>query len=257
MVKGQVEATMTPEQLVSALQAAMRANLKSVTLYGSAAAGDFVPGVSGTDVFILVERLGADELTAVSEPLARWVQAGNPLPQLLTQQELVSSADVFPIELLDMKQSQRILFGSDPLSDIRIDMQHYRMQLERDLKTRLLMLRNRFLTCANDEQRVTSLMLASVSTFLVLLRAALRLYNDAVPAEKADALDQLAKQMKFDPQPFLAVLDLKNRQINSPPQEPLRLFASYLASIGQVVQCVDRQLHPSDVASQTLEDSHG
>ena len=59
---------MTSEQLVKALQEAMGPNLKSIVLYGSAAAGDFMPGVSGHDILIIAERLGAAELSALATP---------------------------------------------------------------------------------------------------------------------------------------------------------------------------------------------
>jgi len=57
-------------------------------------------------------------------------------------------------------------------------------------------------------------MVASISTFLVLLRAALRLYNDAVPAEKVEALNKLKEYVDFDPQPCRDVLALKQRTQN-------------------------------------------
>jgi len=132
---------MTNEQLVLALQGAMGPNLVSVILYGSAAAGDFVPGLSGHDILIIAERLGAAELAASAGTLRDWQRAGNPLPQLFTPAELVAAADVFPIELLDMQQSRRVLVGADPLADLKIDMQHYRSQLEREWKVRLQLLR--------------------------------------------------------------------------------------------------------------------
>lgn len=249
---------MTPEQLVEALQKAIGPNLKGVVLYGSAVVGDFVPGVSGHDVLIIAEQLGASELTTLSAPLMRWEHAGNPLPQLFTPQELANSTDVFPIELLDMRQSRRVLFGPDPLGGLKIDMHDYRVQLERELKTRLLLLRRRSLACLGDEERVAGLMVASISTFLVLLRAVLRLYNDSAPMEKVNALDQLARHMKFDPQPFHAVLDLKRRQVRPADGEMASLFGQYLTSIEQVVQNVDRHLHPSTEMSNHLatENSH-
>src|SRR6187551_1379921 len=132
---------MTCEELVTALHEEMGANLQSVVLYGSAAAGDFVPGLSGHDVLIIADRLGASELAALSKTLRSWERSGNPLPQLFTLQELADAADVFPIELLDMQQSRRVLFGFDPLADLKIDMGHYRGQLERELKVRLQLLR--------------------------------------------------------------------------------------------------------------------
>ena len=101
-------------------------------------------------------------------------------------------------------------------------------------------------------------MMASVSTFIVLLRAILRLYNDATPTEKSEVLDMLAKHVEFDSQPFRTLLELKSRKASPAPGEIANLFNQYLMSIEQIVQAVDRQMHPSSQLSQHLatEDSH-
>lgn len=248
---------MTCEELVTALDEAMGANLQSVVLYGSAAAGDFVPGLSGHDVLIIADRLGASELAALSKTLTIWERSGNPLPQLFTLQELADATDVFPIELLDMQQSRRVLFGSDPLADLKIDMAHYRAQLERELKVRLHLLRRRYIACAGDDERVVHLIVASVSTFLVLLRAVLRLYNEPVPAEKADAIRPLAETLKFDPQPLREAIELRTHKNKPAPADVEGLFRRYLTSIEYVVHAVDRYLHPSPTSDLPLpEKSH-
>ena len=236
---------MNTEQLMKEVYEAIGPELKSVVLYGSAVAGDFVEGVSAYDVLIVAEKLGASELAALSVPLARWEAAGNPMPQLFTPEELAGSADVFPIEMVDMQQSRRVLLGPDPLAEIKIDMQDYRVQLERELKTRLLLLRRRYLGCCGKSDSVARLLVASVSTFSVLLRACLRLYNESAPAEKTKAVEELAKHIKFDPQPLLAVQQLKQRTHKPTAGEIESLFGQYLNSIEQVVQAVDRHLRSS------------
>ena len=234
--------TMHLDDLVKAVQAVLGDKLKSVVLYGSAAAGDYLPGVSGKDVLIIAEPLGQPELAALAPTVHTWEQAGNPLPEVLTPGELATSLDVFPIELLDMQQSRRVLFGADPLAGIKIDMDDYRRQLEHELKTRLLQLRRTYFAAAADEAQVANLMGASLSTFLVLIRAALRLYNDDVAADKLDALDRLARQVPFDLQPLRDVLAYKKRQAHPQPGEVQALFARYLAAIEQIVHAVDLYL---------------
>jgi hypothetical protein len=193
----------------------------------------------------VAKRLRATELAALAGPLARWQQAGNPLPQLFTAEELAASADVFPIELLDMQQARRVLFGDDPLAGIKIDMQYFRLQLERELKTRLLLLRRRFLACEGQPERIAQLLVASVSTFLVLFRACLRLYDESAPAVKAEALRGLAGRVEFDPQPLETVLALKERKGQPIPADIVTLFGEYLMSVESVVRAVDRHLHTS------------
>jgi len=237
---------MTTEQLVAALVDALvdalGPRLKSVVLYGSAAAGDFIPGVSGTDLLIVAEPLGLAELTLLAGPLAQWENAGNPLPELFTPAELADSADVFPIELADIEQSRRVLHGDDPLSGLKIDMRDYRHQLERELKTRLFLLRRRFLACADSDERLARLMVDSCSTFLVLMRAALRLYNDAAPPAKREALARLSRQIPFDPRPLVEIIELK-QHVTPPPLTDVRsLFDRYLTAIEQVVKAVDQHL---------------
>ena len=100
---------------------------------------------------ILSRALAGSTCSSLSSPwerlnwrpsLRRW-PSGKPLVtrcRNFRPQELAESADVFPIELLDMQQSRKVLFGADLLADMTIDMRDYRMQLERDLKTRYLLL---------------------------------------------------------------------------------------------------------------------
>ncbi len=233
---------MTTEQLLTTLHEALGPGLKSVVLFGSATAGDFVDGVSGRDILIVADKLGATELAALSAPLARWREAGNPQPQLFTSAELAGSADVFPIELTDMQQSRQVLMGDDPIANVKIDMHHYRLQLERELKTRLSLLRKNYLACSGSTTDVARLMTASVSTFLVLFRAALRLYDESVPAEKASALEKLAQHVQFDPQPIRHVLELKHKHEKPAAGQIESLFTHYLESIDRVVHAVDQHL---------------
>ena len=206
--------------------------------------------MSGHDILIVAERFDCADLDALSEPIRRWQQDGNPLPQLFTLQELLHSADVFPIELMDLQHSRRILFGRDPLAEIKIDMHDYRVQIERELKTRFLLLRRKYVAASRDETSLAQLMIASISTFLVLLRGVLRLYNKDVPAAKAEALDSLRQFVKFDPQPFHQVLALKQQSAKPAMVELHRLFGSYLAQIETVIAAVDRYLQTEPVSGE-------
>lgn len=234
---------MTPEELVEDLKQALPGKLCSAVLYGSAAAGDFVRGKSNYNVLVVVERLGMAELSALSQPALRWAKQGHRPPLVFVRGELQASADVFPIELLDIRQSHRMLFGEDPLADMTIDPSHLRLQLERELKGKLLALRERYLLSGGRPKQVVQLLTSSLGGFLVLFRAALRLFQEDVPAAKLDALHVLTKHIPFDPQPFVHVHQLKHRQRKPREISPQALFESYLKTIEQVAETVQRHLH--------------
>src|SRR5262245_44485258 len=200
---------MTPEQFVERLKVALPVGLKSVALYGSAAAGDFLAGKSDYNVVIVSDPLGLPELDALAGPVSDWTRSGNEAPLVFTSRQLATSADAFPIELADMRQSRKTLFGAELLASSEMNPSHLQLQLERELKGKLLSLRRRYLQTVGDNQRLTNLMAASLSTILVLFRAALRLYQPEVPATKIEALTKLAGHISFDPEPFRRVYALK------------------------------------------------
>jgi hypothetical protein len=234
---------MTPEELVEQLQKAIPGRLCSAVLYGSAAAGDFVAGTSNYNVLLVVDRLGVAELDLLSKPALQWAKAGNRPPLLFTPGQLNASADVFPIELLDIRQSHRVLFGEDPLAEISIRPEHLRLQLERELKEKLLALREQYLLTGGKPRRVLELLTSSLAGFLVLFRAVLRLFQEDVPAHKVEALQLLAKHIAFDPRPLVEVDNLRHRRRKPRDVIPQVLFESFLTSIEQVVDAVDRHLH--------------
>jgi predicted nucleotidyltransferase len=241
---------MTPEKLVDELKQALPNVLRSVVLYGSTAAGDHVAGKSDYNVLVVAERLGVAELNALSSVGVAWAKAGNRPPLLFTPKELARSADVFPIELLDIQDSRKLLFGDDPLTGIKIDHAHLRVQLEHDLKAKLLYLRERYLLTRGKTSPVLDLMTDSLSTFLVLLRAALRLYEGKAPPRKLDATLALAKHISFEPQVFVTVSELKSGSRKRSQVSAASLFESYLQAIEQIVEALDQRIHTQSRGNQ-------
>ena len=75
---------MGPEWFVTHACRALPDHVRSIVLFGSAAAGDFIEGTSSYDVLVVVDRLGVVELDALAPTIREWRKAGNPLPLLFT-----------------------------------------------------------------------------------------------------------------------------------------------------------------------------
>jgi hypothetical protein len=203
-----------------------------------------VPGSSNYNILLILDQLGRPELDALSKPAYRWARAGNRPPLLFTPEQFAAASDVFVIELLDMQQSRRVLCGDDPLAGVTIQEEHLRLQLERELRTRLLAVREGYLLTAGKPRFVADLMTGSLPGFLVLFRAALRLFQKDVPPHKIESLKKLAEHVRFDPGPLLEIDALRHRRVKLRDISPLGLFESYLATVEQITLAVDRHLHP-------------
>jgi len=229
---------MTPQQLTDKLRTTCGERLRSVILYGSAAAGDHTGKRSDYNVLVVLDRIGLDELKGLSKTTQSWVKAGNPAPLLFTEKRLAKSTDVFPIEISDIKRSHKVLFGEDLVSSLTVREENLRWQLESGLKSMIIGLRARYLLTKGKPRQVKELLIQSLTTCLVLFRATLGLYQPEVPAQKMDALRALAKHVPFDTGPFETIGQLKEgRKVSG--VVPDVLFTDYLRMTEAVVDAVD------------------
>jgi hypothetical protein len=227
------------QELVDRLRKAQRDRLVSVILYGSAAGGNHHGEFSDLNVLCVLTRVTAAEL-ADAEPVFKWWRAqGNPSPLLLSEEEVRDSTDCFPIEFHDMQERRRVLFGPDVVEKLVIDKTFYRAQVEMELRTKLLRLRQKAGGVISDKQALLRLMIDSVPNFLVLSRHALLVSGLPAGHQKREIVRELAR-IGVDALPFDTLLDLREQKKKAGEVEPEALFESYLRQIETVVAHVDR-----------------
>jgi predicted nucleotidyltransferase len=172
------------EQVVVPFLAAADAALDhgySAVLYGSAARGDFLPGRSNINLLLVMDDASPSRLTALGTAFAAWRRATWESPLVITRAEWERASDVFPIEITDMRAGYRVLRGSDPVAGAVVEPGDLRQALERELRGKLLRLRQGYAAAAGDAQALGLLAAASAPAILVLLRSLLTLAGRPVP----------------------------------------------------------------------------
>jgi predicted nucleotidyltransferase len=233
-----------PEQTPESYSAKLREllpSISSVILYGSAATGDFLAKKSDYNLLVIGQQWGVLELNQVARVSQEWLKAGNPPPLFFTLERLKASADCFPIEMIDMKQSYRVIYGEDVLKDLVVETSNLRLMTERELKSLKIQLRQSFIYAEGKPDKVMELLVSTLSTTLVLFRAALRLYAKEVPAKKYEVLQALKVFVKeVDEEAFLNVRNVKNGELKPSAANAMALFDKVLASIVAVSDAVDK-----------------
>jgi predicted nucleotidyltransferase len=235
-----MEAKLT--ELVNRLKAAIQDDLKTVVLYGSAVTGEFRAGHSDLNVLCVVERADSTTVERLHGVAEWWMKQGNLAPLIFTMEELRNSADVFAIELLDMKLRHRILYGADFLADFEVPLQLHRLQVERELRTAWLRLRQAVLAAPLSNRVHTDIMLKSVSTFCALFRHALLALGHAMPATKRETVDAIASLTGANPTAFQAILDLREGKKKPKEIDVEASLDAYLELVEVVTNEVDRRL---------------
>ena len=233
---------MTPHALTEQLKALCGAHLRSVILHGSAAAGDHTGRRSDYNLLVVLEPLGAPELKPLAGVIRRWMQRGNPAPQFLTPAELAGAAELFPLEVADLQRSHQVLYGQDLVSGVPVRHELLRGQVARELAGKLMQLRQQYVFAAGHPRLVTELLVRSLSTFLVLFRGVLHLYQSDIPAKKMDAARALAKHLQIQMH-ALEVIESLKRGVRVPGVVPEELFAAYVQVIESVMNAKEDRPH--------------
>lgn len=199
------------QQLVSRLQYVCGDDLVSVVLYGSAARDDYHEHYSDVNVLIVLRHMKPGIYPALNGVLAWWSHEEKQRPpNIMTLEELRESADVFAIEMLDIQASHKTLHGEDVVSSIEVPMNLHRVEVEHDLRTTLLRLRNHLLLLKDGDDELKLVMAKSVTSVLTLFRHALIALGENPPHAKPKVLEHAAEVFGFRVQPLRTVLELRS-----------------------------------------------
>jgi len=226
-------------QFVGRIARAAGDNLVSVVLYGSAARQEFDSEFSDVNLLCVVRELASAELATIAPAVSGWVRSGYAAPLIFSRHELERSTDVFAIEMLDIQQHHRVLYGEDVFRDLHVPMERHRAELEHELRTKLLLLRQHYLLVPADSKKLAALMLDSVSNFATLFRHTLLTLGGLPPRAKPEVIQELAQRLRFDPRPFLDLLAVRDHSLESKALDVQTTFAGYLEGIEKVVAAVD------------------
>src|SRR5882672_535029 len=179
---------MVPEkkinEFVSRLREVAGSKLQSVILFGSAASGDFHPEVSNLNLFCVIRDSSFAALQALAPTVKWWAAQKQPPPLFMTRDEIERSVDVFTIELIDIQQHHRVLFGEDVVQGLSIPANLHRVQVEYEVREKLALLRQHLLLASGNDSRLWELLLRSVSSFATLFRHALMVLGHEAPVGK-------------------------------------------------------------------------
>jgi len=230
------------DEFVQKLKAAAADNLKAVILYGSAATDEFHAKHSDLNILCLVKQADAAHLEALHSAVEWWVRRDQRPPLVFTLDELQRSADIFTVELLDMKSRHRVLYGENVLAEISVPLHYHAIQVERELRADWLRLREAILTAPKKPKAYLELMAASFSSFAALFRHALLALGEAPAETKREAIDRIAKFAGADPAGFQTILGIREGKVRGRDIDTEKTLNQYFAFVEAVTEKFDRQL---------------
>jgi predicted nucleotidyltransferase len=214
-------------------------DLISVILYGSAVTEEYIHKKSDLNFLIVLSEEGIEQLHLVYDLVAKWRKKRVGTPLFLTKAYIESSLDTFPIEFLNIKRNYKLVFGEDILEGLSFEKESIRMQCERELKGKLLLLRERYVETRGKSIALKNLIANTLPDFIFIFKGLLYLLDREVPATKHETVSTLAKAFDLDQGLFLSLLQIKEGTLKPSVKEIDALFRKYLKEIRTLAILID------------------
>lgn len=233
-----------PEDIFPAIiadcKAVFGAELLSIILYGSGAGADYLPGKSNLNFMITLTERGMESLENAMAVVKKWRKSAVALPLFLTDSYISGSLDSYPIEFLNIKSRYQLVYGEDMLAPLSFDHKHIRLQIERELRGKLLHLRGGWLTTEGKPKKIRELIGISLTSFISLFSALLYLKGIDIPEEKREIITAAGDAFGFNAFVFLNCEEVRGGVDHFSAAEINTLFKNYLLSVGRLCDHIDR-----------------
>lgn len=178
-------------------------NLKSIILYGSILTENYNPLSSDINLLMILNQADPERIIVLGKYAAKTLQNNSITPTILSYNEFISSADIFPMEYFDIKELHKTLYGDDVFQNLTISRANLRLQTEDRLRGCINSLRQVLLLSESNPKYIANGVRHTQGLYNAIFRSILRLVGEEkIAYTYVDNLKAASEYIDFNPQPF-------------------------------------------------------
>ncbi len=212
--------------------------IHSLHVTGTALSDDFDDRDSTVNSVIVLKEMDLKFLELLAPLGKKYRKTRVAAPLIMTPHYIRNSLDVFPVEFLNFKLFHATVFGEDIFRDIIVDRMHLRHQCERELKVKLIGLRQGYLSSLGDRKILTEGFVNSMSQYIPLFRSIIVLFDKEPPVRHGEVIKALAEAVPVNTGVFAEVLKEKHEKVKLSIEKLNTIFEDYYSAtelLGKVI----------------------
>lgn len=226
------------QKFTDALSSSLDDALRSVVLYDGMAKNEFIKDTDHVSIMIVLTEVTPTNLDRVSAALDASGRPRQFQPMVVSEADLKSSTDIFPIKFLDMQQDYDVIAGDDVVKDLKIGRDHLRLRCEQEIKSLMLRLRTVYLNATDEVESMEGALLRGYYRFLKAGDALAELKTGKVchtEAEIATALGEIG----LDADLLQKIAGLRQGEGLGDAAATKEAFVQFMAMVDQAARMAD------------------
>ena len=213
--------------------------IHSIHITGSSITDDYNPKISDVNSIFVFKEMDLKFLEAVALLGKKYGRNRVAAPLFMTPEYIKNSVDVFPVEFLNYRLIHATVFGDDILQNIEINKMDLRRQCERELKVKLIWLRQGYISSLGNRKILSEGFVKSITEYIPLLRGIIVLLGKEPPIRQAEVITTLAGASGINTDVFTSVLREKREKTKLSIEELNKIFEAYYAATEKLGKIVD------------------
>jgi len=225
--------------MISEIAAMHAPNIHSVHIAGSAVLPDYDEKLSNVNSVVVLHAMDLKFVEFLAPLGKKYGKQKIAAPLLMTPEYIRTSLDSFPVEFLDLKLIHKTVYGSDLLQDLQIKNADLRIQCEREVKTKLIHLRQGYLSSLGEKKQLSAVLVRSFTGSMALFRAIIALLGKEPPVPRKDVIQLFCSSTATRTGLFDALLSLKAGTLKPSEPELRSLFELYYEALESAGRTID------------------
>jgi hypothetical protein len=214
-------------------------NIHSITITGSALTDDFDVETSDVNSVLVLHKMDLGFLEVLASLGKTYGKKGISAPLIMTPEYIERSLDVFPLEFLNIKLIHETLYGEDLFRNLEIGRKDLRLQCERELKVRLIGLRQGYISSMGDAKILSDLFINTITGYFPLFRGVILIFGKEPPLRNEDVLTVLEDVSGVNTQVFRTVLKQKRQKTKMAITHLNAIFKDYYGAVEKLGDITD------------------
>ena len=216
-----------------------RDKMHSVYVTGTAITNDFNDSISDVNSIFVLKEMDLKFLELLAPLGKTYGKKRVAAPLIMTPAYIQASLDVFPIEFLNFKILHTTVYGEDLFEEIEITRSDLRHHCERELKVKLIWLRQGYLSAMGDRKLLTEGFVNSITSYIPMFRGIITLLGKEPPAMQSQVITALSEAAHINTDVFTQVLKEKHEKIKLSIDELNTMFEDYYEATEKIGKIVD------------------
>jgi predicted nucleotidyltransferase len=178
------------DDFIQSAKEAFKADLLSITLFGSAAEGRLRPS-SDVNLILVLKRFDQAAADAMSESLRAAHAAIMLEAMFILETEVALAAEAFAVKFADIETRHEVLFGNDYFTDLEIPVDALRFRVRQVLANQILRLRESYVLSSTQDEQLSRIIAGVAGPLRSAAVTLLKLQGRSAPSPK-DALQMVA-----------------------------------------------------------------